>query len=255
MDASHASGISSFSGRAASVLERIEHKCAVTKEDEERVYRLRYMAYSQPSRIRASDNGRLYDEDYDNSSNHYKIMTFLDTEFVSTFRIHVDSGDDAVLPSLATFRDVLSPILRAGRVVVDLTRIAVKLEYARTFPELSFLTVRAAWLAAQHFDADVITTTCFADLQAAYARAFDFEPLGAPRPSPLGGRTIACMALDCRTNKQRLEKRYALFRSTAAERRSIDGRLAPLPNRWRPTVGRGRGKDRGTSQSRDAANL
>jgi hypothetical protein len=179
-------------------------------------------------------------------------MTFLDTEFVSTFRIHVDSGENAVLPSLATFGDVLSPILRAGRVVVDLTRIAVKLEYARTFPELSFLTVRAAWLAAQHFDADVITTTCFADLQAAYARAFDFRSLGSPRPSPRRGRTIACMALDCRTNKQRLEKRYALFRSTAAERISIYGPPASLPNNWRPTVARERGKDQWTPQSRGA---
>ncbi len=87
---SRASEISSFSGRAACVLERIEHRCALTTEDEERVYRLRYMAYSQPSRIHAFSEGRLYDEDYDNSPNHYKIMTFLDTEFVSTFRIHVE---------------------------------------------------------------------------------------------------------------------------------------------------------------------
>ena len=233
MDASLASRTSSFFERAASVLERVEHRCALTAEDAERVYRLRYSAYSQHSSVHWRSEGRLYDEDYDNSPNQYKIMTFLDGEFVSTFRIHVDSGDDAVLPSRSAFPKLLTPILREGRVVVDLTRIAVKLEFARTFPELPFLTIRAAWLAAQHFEADMITTTCFGDQQAVYARAFGFESLGSPRAALQGGRTIACMALDCRPKKQSVENRFPLFRSTAAERRSIYGPLPSLTDDWR----------------------
>jgi hypothetical protein len=233
MDASLASRTSSFFERAASVLARVEHRCALTAEDAERVYRLRYGAYSQQSPVHWRSEGRVYDEDYDNSPNQYKIMTFLDEEFVSTFRIHVDSGRDAVLPSLSAFPELLTPILRQGRVVVDLTRVAVKLEFARTFPELPFLTIRAAWLAAQHFEADMITTTCFADQQAVYGRAFGFELLGAPRAALQGARTMACMALDCRTNRQSVENRYPMFRSTAAERRSIYGPLASLSDDWR----------------------
>ena len=251
MDASLAGGTFSFLERAACILERVEHRCASTAEDEERVYRMRYSAHSHQSPIHRRSEGRLYDEGYDNSPNHYKMMMFLDDEFVSTFRIHVDSGKDAILPSLAAFPDLLTPLLRKGRVIVDLTRIAVKLEYARRFPELPCLMIRSAWLAAQHFEANIITTTCFGDQQAVYARAFNFESLGAPRASLQGGRTIACMALDCRTKKERVESRYPLFRSTATERRSMYGPLASLADDWRRASARGRPRDNTlwTSQS------
>jgi hypothetical protein len=257
MDASLASGTSSFLERAVGTLERLEHRCALTAEDEERVYRLRYSAYSHHSSIHWRSEGRLYDEDFDESPNHHKMMMFLDGEFVSTFRIHVDSGNSAILPSLSSFPDLLSPILQEGRVVVDLSRIAVKLDYARKFPELPCLTIRAAWLAAQHFDADVITTTCFADQQDVYARAFGFELLGSPRVALEGGRTIACMALDCQSKKARIENRYPLFASTAAERRSLYGPRPTLINDRRRTVARVRPSrtERGTSQSRGAAGL
>jgi hypothetical protein len=255
MDASLASGTSSFLERAVGTLGRLEHRCAVSVEDEERVYRLRYSAHSHQSSMHRRSEGRLYDEGYDESPNHHKMMMFLDREFVSTFRIHVDSGSHAILPSLSLFPDMLTPILREGRVVVDLTRIAVKLEYARKFPELPCLTIRAAWLAAQHYDADVITTTCFVDQQAVYERAFGFELLGAPRVVIQGGRTIACMALDCRSKRERIENRYPLFRSTAAERRSLYGPRPSLINVWRQAVARGRPspKEHWTSQSRGAA--
>jgi hypothetical protein len=255
MDASLASGSSSFLERATRILERVEHRCALTVEDEERVYRLRCSAYSNQGPVRRRSEGRDYDEGYDNSPNHYNMMTFLDGEFVGAFRIHVGSGSDAILPSRASFPDILLPILREDRVVVDLTRIAVKLEYARKFPELPCLTIRAAWLAAQHFDADVITTTCFADQQTVYARAFGFESLGSPRAALEGGRAIACMALDCRTKRERIENLYPLFRSTKAERRSIYGAAPSLAGDWRRAVSPGRPsrKERWTSQSGGAA--
>jgi hypothetical protein len=253
MDASLAGGTSSFLERAARTLERVEHRCALTVEDEEQVYRLRYSAFSS-QRPRRSE-GRVYDEGYDNSPNHYNIMTFLDSDFAAAFRIHVGSGSDAILPSLSSFPDILRPLLREERVVIDLTRVAVKLEYGRKFPELPCLTIRAAWLAAQHFDADVITTTCFADQQAVYARAFGFESLGSPRVALEGGGTIACMALDCRTKKERIENLYPLFRSTGAERRSIYAPLPSLTGDWRGAVARGRPSrtERWTSQSGGAA--
>ena len=71
---------------------------------------------------------------YDESPNHWNIMTFLDGEFVSTFRIHVGQGVTAILPSLSTFSDVLGPFVREGRVIVDPTRIAAKLEFAGESP-------------------------------------------------------------------------------------------------------------------------
>jgi hypothetical protein len=257
MHASLASGTSSFLERAKGTLERLEHRCALTAEDEEQVFRLRYSSCSHSSPVHRRSEGRLYDELYDESPNHHKMMMFLDGEFVSTFRIHVDSGDSAILPSLSSFPDLLTPILREERVIVDLSRIAVKLEYARKFPELPCLTIRAAWLAAQQFDADIITTTCFADQQTVYARAFDFELLGSPRVALEGGRMIACMALDCRSKRERIENRYPLFRSTAAERRFLYGPRPSLNNDWRRAADGGRPsrKDQRSSQSRGAASI
>ena len=219
---------SSISDRAARVLERVEHRCAISEQDRELVFRTRYIAYARQKLIDPRSDGRIYDEIYDRSPNHYNIMTFMDGEFVSTFRIHVGRGEGAVLPSLTAFHDVLYPYLQAGRVVVDPTRIAAKLEYAGRFPELPYLTIRAAWLAAEHFKADVITSTCIGEHQAFYKRVFGFESLCAPRQYPNVHRPIACMSLEYRAHKERVESRYPLFRSTEAERKSIFGASSPL---------------------------
>lgn len=233
MDASLANSTSSFLERAARVLDTAEHRCALTVQDKELVYRTRYIAYFRQKLIQSRADGRLVDEYYDNSPNHYNIMTFLDDEFVSTFRIHVGSGGNAILPSLAAFDDVVTPVLRDGRVVLDVTRIATKLEYAGRFPELPYLTVRAVTLAAEHFQADVVVLTCFSEHQEFYRRVFGFESLCLPRAYPQFSRAVACMALDYRSEKERLEDRYPLFRSTEAERQSIYGPVGSPIAAWR----------------------
>jgi hypothetical protein len=158
-------------------------------------------------------------------------MTFFDDEFVSTFRIHVGVGEGAILPSLDDFGDVVTPFLRDGRVVMDLTRIVAKLECARKVPEMPLLTFRAAWLAAEHFGVDVIILPCMGDHRAFYERMFGFEALGSPRAFPLIAGTISCMALDYTSKKERVENRFPLFRSTEAERRSIFADSRPADGR------------------------
>jgi hypothetical protein len=222
MDASH--GTSGFLERTPRVGERVEHRCAMTAEDKELVYRTRHIAYSRHNLLQTREDGRIFDEYYDDLDNCYNIMTFLDDAFASSFRLHIDSGKDAILPSLGVFSDVLTPILGDGRVVLDVTRIAMKLEYAARFPELPFLTIRAVTLAAEHFGADVITLECFGDEQEPYRRVFGFESLCLPRSAPQFSRAIACMALDYPAKRERIENRYPFFRSTEPERRSIYGR-------------------------------
>jgi len=233
MHASLAIAPSGFLERAAWVSERVEHRCALTEQDQDLVYRMRYVAESRQNPSESRADGRLFDEDYDDSPNHYEIMTFLDDEFVNTLRIHVGAGENAILPSIAAFSDVLTPFLREGRVILDLSRIAANLEYARKFPELPYLTIRAAWLAAEHFDADVIISTCFGEHQAFYRRLFGFDPLCSTRACPQTSRAIACMGLDYRAEKQRVEDRFPLFRSTEAERHSIFGPVGSLTDDWR----------------------
>jgi len=216
---------SSFAERAARILERVKHRCAVDIGDKELIYRTRYMAYRRQDIIDSRIDCQIYDEIYDESPNHWNIMTFLDGEFISTFRIHVDQGLSAVLPSLTTFRDVLDPYLHKGNVIIDPTRIAAKLEFAGKIPELPYLTIRAAWLAAEHFNGDVIVSTCTYEHQAFYARVFGFKALCLPRSYPHVNRKISCLALDYRAQKARVESRYPLFRSTEHERKQIFDRV------------------------------
>jgi hypothetical protein len=221
----------SFAERAIRLLDRAEHRCAVTPRDKELVYRTRYEAYIRSGLIQPSADERLFDESYDTSPNHFNIMTYLDGEFISTFRIHIGCGDRVVLPSAENFRDVLEPFLRSGGVVVDPTRIAAKLEMAGRLPELPYLTVRAAWLAAEHFGAETIVSTCVRDHQAFYRRVFGFKSLCLPRPYPLISRPITCMALDYRAHKANVESRYPIFCSSERERKTIFGAPEALKRR------------------------
>jgi hypothetical protein len=223
MDASLAHGGSSFLERAGRLMERVEHRCAVTAQDNELIYRTRYSTNPGHSLIRSRRDGRIFDEDYDTAPNLHNIMTFLDDEFVGVFRIHVDTGQDAILPSLPVFGDVLMPMLREERVLVDVTRIATKLEYAVRFPELPYLTIRAVLLAAEHFRADFIILACFSAHQGFYSRVFGFESLCLPRACPQLARARACMALDYRAKKDWIENRHPIFRSSEAERLSLYG--------------------------------
>ncbi len=223
MEASLVSANSSFAERAAKLLEKVEHRCALTSDDKELVYKTRYIAYRRQDLLQARPDERIFDDLYDESPNHWNIMTFIDGEFVSTFRIHVGQGEQAVLPSRAAFDDVLGPFVREQRLIVDPTRIAAKLEFAGKVPELPYLTIRAAWLAAKHFEADIIVSTCIREHQAFYRRVFGFESLCLPRAYPRINRAIVCMALDYNAHKARVEARYPLFRSTESERYKIFG--------------------------------
>ena len=213
----------SFSERSLRLLERVEHRRATSEEDRELVFRTRYIAYFRQGLVNYRADAMIFDELYDLSANHYNIMTYVDGDFVSTFRIHVGLAHHSVLPSLSTFGDVLNPLLTTGCVIVDPTRIAAKPECAGRFPELPYITIRAAWLAAEHFRADVITSTCIDQHQAFYKRVFGFESLCGPRPYPNINRSIVCMALHFLMNKERVERRYPIFCSTYEERRSLFG--------------------------------
>ena len=223
MVASSGSANSSFSERVAAVLGKVSFRRASSGLDAERVYHMRSVANARLAGRKAVGGGQFRDEVCEVSPNCYDIMMFLDSEFVCTFRVFAARGEDAALPSLVAFGDVLQPLLHQGRVIVDLTEIAMKLEYVCALPEASYFVVRGAWLAAEHFDADIITTTAYAEDQPVWARMFGFRALSSSRSASQAGRNAVCLALDCRANRDRLESRYPFFRSTEAERHSIFG--------------------------------
>jgi hypothetical protein len=234
MSAQIAGAASRFSDRVLRFLERVEHRVARTPAEKEAVYRLRYEAYIRNGLVEPRADGRLYDERYDEAPDAWITTTFIDGELAATTRVNLGADEDAILPAFAVYPDVIAPYLRAGRVIVESTRTAARLDLAGRFPELPYITLRPAYLASQHFDADFVVATTRAEHMAFFRRVFRFEPWSEPRDYPNFKAKVACLGSDVRAGKERVEARYPFLRSTAAEREALLGPLveaadAPSP--------------------------
>jgi hypothetical protein len=214
---------SRFSERILRLLERVEHRSARTPSEKEAVYRLRYEAYIRNGLIDAREDGLLRDENYDDAPNTWITMTFIDGQLAATTRVSLGVDENATLPSLGVFSDVILPHLRAGRVIVDFTRAAARLEASKQYPELPYIALRAGYMAAEHFNADFAVATARAEHLAFYRRVFHFVPWCEPRSYPNVTAKIACMGADFHAVRSQIEARHPFFRSTAAERGALFG--------------------------------
>jgi len=210
-----------FADRVLRLLERVEHRTAETASEREAVYRLRYDAYIRDGFIEPRASGQLYDASYDDAPNCWITTTFIDGKLASTFRIHVASNLRDVLPSSAVFSDVITPRFDGHRVVLDPTRLAARLEFSRRYSEMPYIALRPAWMAAEFFSANFVIATTREEHQAYYKRVFGYKLWCEPRDYPFLSRKVACMGLDFRAVKERVEARYPFFRSTAAEREKL----------------------------------
>jgi len=225
MDAPAAEATSRFSDRILRFLKRVEHRVATTAREREAVYRMRYEAYIRNRLMEPRADGQLHDQLYDHAANAWITMTFIDGEFAATTRVHVAGNESAPLPALGVFADVIGPRLRAGRVIVESTRTAARLDFAGRFPELPYVTFRPAYLAAEHFDANYVIATARIEHLAFYRRVFHFAPWCEPRSYPGVTVKVACMGIDPRSVQDQTEARYPFFRSTQAEREALFGPL------------------------------
>lgn len=194
-----------FADRVAKMLERVEHRAALSSADREAAYRLRYEAYLRENLL----NQRV-----------------IDGELASTVRVHVVADEEAVSPAHDVFPDVLAPHLRGHRVIIDPSRLAARADMARRFPELPYFAVRPGWLAAHHFHADCIVLSCVSAHQAYYRRVFRFQTWSDLRSYPKVAAKVVCMGLDFAAEMERVETRYPCFRSTPAEREALFGEFS-----------------------------
>ncbi len=215
-----------FSDRILQLLERVEHRCAETRTEKEAVARIRNEADFRQRLVEPRANGRLHDKGLDDAPNAWVTMTFIDGELASTLRLHVAADEKDALPSLGAFSDVITPHLRSGQAIVELTRLAAQVEFARRYPELPYVALRPAWLAAEHFDADFLLMTVIEQRQAFYRYALGYRPWCAPRDYVEFSHKVVCMGLDFGAARERIEARYPFFRSTPSERNALFGRLA-----------------------------
>lgn len=223
MDA-HVSGEASrFADRVAKMLERVEHRAAIRLADREAAYRLRYEAYLKQNLLSERVDSMLYDEAYDESPNSLTTLTYIDGELASTVRMHVLNDEAAVSPALDVFPDVLAPLLKGRRIVIDPSRLAARAEMAGRFPELPYFALRPPWMAARHFNADFIVISCATGHVGYYRRTFRGETWSGLRSYPKVTAKVVCMGLEFADKGTSVEARYPSFRSTPAEREALFG--------------------------------
>jgi hypothetical protein len=225
MDTRTAEATSRFSDRLVRLLERIEHRVARTPAEREAVFRLRYEAYLRNGLLEPRADGQLYDEGYDDAPNAWITATFLDGELAGTARVNVSADGEAMLPCFSVYPDVVGPPLRAGRVIVEITRLAAQLRLSSEYPELAYVALRPAYLAARHFNADFAVATPRAEHMAFYRRVFQFAMWCEPRDYPGLSAKFGCMGMDFRGSRERVEERYPVYQSTSAEREALFGSL------------------------------
>jgi hypothetical protein len=235
MDEGSGDTISRTSDRVLRLLESVEHRCAATRAEKEAAFRIRYEAFIRQGLVGPRTDGQLYDKIYDDAPNAWVTTTFIDGELAGTVRINVGADENGALPSLGVFSDVIAPHLRVGRMIVDPTRFAARLEFAKRFPEFPYIALRPAWLALEYFKADFGLISIVEEHQFFYRRAFGYAPWCEPRDYPGFNRKVVCMGLDFRAAKERVEARHPFLRSTSIERDALFGRQADRPSPL-PTV-------------------
>jgi hypothetical protein len=215
--------------RGSGLFDRVDYRLIETPEERDSVYLMRYRAYRHGGLISPSESRRIVDS-YDDAPNAWIFGIYLDGELCSSIRIHVLTSEWRMSYPTELFGDVLHSRLDRGEVFIDPARFAADPEKAKKFPELPYVTLRLAYLACDHFNADTGLAMVRTDHQAFYRRVFLHETIAEPRAFPgWHSKKVALMASDFRTLRERVMARFPIMRSSAAERRMLFDRGGRLP--------------------------
>ncbi|MFK4510160.1 hypothetical protein LPJ38_12030 [Bradyrhizobium daqingense] len=206
--------------RGAGIFDRVDYRLIETPEDKDRLYQMRYRAYLHGGLILPSETRRVSDR-YDDAPNAWTFGIHVDGELCSSVRLHILTSDQRMSYATELFGDVLHPRLDRGEVFVDPARFVADPEQARRFPELPYVTLRLAYLACDHFNADTGLAQVRAEHQAFYRRVFLHEAITEPRSFPNVLKPVALMASDFRSLRERVLTRFPIMRSSAFERRML----------------------------------
>ncbi len=222
--------------RGSGLFDRVDYRLLETPEERDSVYLLRYRAYLHGGLILPSELRRVSDG-YDDAPNVWIFGVYIDGELCSSLRIHVLTSEWRMSYSTELYGDVLHRRLDRGEVFVDPARLAADPEKAKRYPELPYVTLRLAYLACDHFNADTGLAMVRPDHQPFYRRVFLHEPIAEPRAFP-GWHTMktSLMASDFRTLRERVLARFPIMRSSAFERRMLFDRGSPHRALLRPVL-------------------
>jgi N-acyl-L-homoserine lactone synthetase len=209
-----------FSDTVAQLLSSVDYRLALSTEQREAIFRLRYRAYRRAGMIPANGTETVCDL-YDDTDNAYILGLYIDDQLASSIRIHVASKAYRDFPSLEVFPDILEPELDAGKVIVDTTHFVADERLSRRNRGLPYATLRAGWLAAGYFRADHFLAAVTRKHQAFFRRTFCHRLICGSRPAPGLATSISLMTTCCATVADPVQRRFPFFRSTFFERRNL----------------------------------
>jgi hypothetical protein len=209
-----------FTDSVSSLLDRVDYRLASTDADREAIFKLRYESYTREGTIPPSFARRLSDR-YDDADNTWIFGVYVDDELASSIRFTIADQSIFDLPAISVFPDILEPLLKDGKTILDPTRFVTDPNARRRYPKLSYVTVRIALMAAEFLRADMLLATVRTEHQAFYNRVLGHQVLADARPYPSLTRPISLMNLDYLAAKPAIQRRYPFFRSTLFERRSL----------------------------------
>ena len=176
-------GTPTFSERVLDLSDKVDYRQALTDDERDAIYRLRYDAYMREGAI-APNFGRRLSDRYDDLDNAWIFGVFVEGKLSASIRLNISSPATPEIPAMGVFADILEPIVASGKTVIDPTRFVVDQAAAKQYPELPYLTVRIGWMAGEYFSADMILATVRTEHQAFYKRIFGHELLAAARDYP-----------------------------------------------------------------------
>jgi hypothetical protein len=215
ISAEQSSGRSFERGRY--LLDRVDYRLAESEQDKEDIYRMRYRAYLREGAISPNASHMISDR-FDDAPNSWVFGVYFDGVLMSSLRISVSAPELPITPSFDVFPDLMETYIAKGRVLVDPTRFVADPDREARFPELPYLTLRLAYVACEHFEADVGLASVRSEHQAFYRRVFLHRSISEPRTYPGLIKPICLMAVDYPAMRDIVFERYPYFRSSFFER-------------------------------------
>ena len=222
-----------YNDRMSALLDRVDYRLAVSDEDREAIFRLRYEAYRREQSIAECSSG-MFCDDYDEKGNVKLFGVYIDGRLVSSIRVHIANSSSPIFPSFGPFSDILQPEIDAGKTVIDPTRFVTDKVASQEFKGLPHLTLRLGWLAAEYYNAEHFLVAIRVEHQAFYRRTFQHQAICEARTYPLLAAPISLMTVSREVASKHVLRRYPFYRSSAFERRMLFG--TPTPTRVEPVV-------------------
>lgn len=161
---------------------------------------------------------------FDKGSNSYTIGAYLKNRLCGSVRVHVVSRDgNPESPSTEAFPHLLSGCVNRGDIIVDSDRLAVDRDAARACPELVYIVLRVPFIAAFHFEADLMTATVRPQHQAFFRRLGNLKSHDSGQRSAFHEAPSQLMTARFRLEMDEVLRNYPFFMPQYVERVTLFG--------------------------------